>query len=136
MIKPIMHDPTFLAQKSVPATVADQQVLVDLTDTLQAHQANCVGMAANMIGVSKQIIVCQVGPLILALVNPKITHKVGPYPATEGCLSLTGERTATRYQRITVQYLDQHFQPQTRQFTDFVAQIIQHEMDHCQGILI
>lgn len=136
MIKTINRDPTFLAQKSVPATSADQQVLQDLNDTLQAHAADCVGMAANMIGVNKQIIVCQMGPLVLPLVNPKITQKSGSYQASESCLSLSGERPAKRYKKITVQYLDQHFQPQIRQFTDFVAQIIQHEMDHCQGILI
>lgn len=136
MIKEIIHDQFFLAKKAQKATPADKQVIIDLLDTLRANQASCVGLAANMIGSTKRIIVCQAGPLALALVNPEIIQKSEAYQTTEGCLSLSGQRKTTRYQKITVRYWDQNFQEHTKKFSGFLAQIIQHEIDHCEGILI
>ncbi|MFC6169853.1 peptide deformylase [Loigolactobacillus jiayinensis] len=136
MNKPIMHDPTFLAQPAVPATKSDAAVITDLLDTLKANADRCVGMAANMIGVNKRIIVCQMGPLAVPMVNPVITKKSGLFTAEEGCLSLTGQRSTKRYKTITVNYADQNFQTHTQEFSGWVAQIIQHEVDHCAGILI
>ena len=136
MIRPIMHDPFFLAQKSEPATEADGQIMIDLLDTLRANLDRCVGMAANMIGVRKRVIVFCSGPLQMIMANPRITARSGPYEAEEGCLSLAGVRKAKRYQKITVQYQDQAFQPRVGVFEGFTAQIIQHEIDHCDGILI
>lgn len=136
MIKEIIRDQNFLSQPAKPATRQDLQVCQDLQDTLLAHQDHCVGLAANMIGAQKQIIIVLLGVLPVVLINPKITQQRGKYITQEGCLSLIGERPATRYQEITVTYLNKDFQPVTQQFTDFPAQIIQHEMDHCQGILI
>ncbi|MFD0896509.1 peptide deformylase [Loigolactobacillus binensis] len=136
MQQPIVHDPTFLAQKAVLATKADTPVITNLLDTLTANAANCVGMAANMIGVNKRIIVCQMGPLAVPLVNPVITKKSGAFTTEEGCLSLTGQRSTTRYQQITVKYTDQNFNAQQQVFSGWIAQIIQHEIDHCEGILI
>ncbi len=136
MIRPIMKDVFFLQQKSAPATEADRQVIVDLLDTLRANAAGCVGMAANMIGVHKRIIVVNLGLMNLAMVNPQITWKRGPYTAEEGCLSLAGTRKTTRYEEIEVSYLDQNFKPQRQKFNGWTAQIIQHEVDHCDGILI
>ena len=131
-----MHDPLFLAQKSAPATQADAQVITDLTDTLRANLGRCVGMAANMIGVSRRIIVFCHGPVQMVMVNPVITAKSGEYEAEEGCLSLPGARKTKRYQKITVSYLDRQFRKQSGTFEGFTAQIIQHEIDHCDGILI
>ncbi len=136
MIKPIVRDQLFLSQKSQPATRMDMQVILDLKDTLQANSDRCVGLAANMIGVSKRILVCAVGPMMLILVNPKILSREGPYETHEGCLSLDGERPAKRYRTIRVGYQDENFHPQERTFMGFPAQIIQHEMDHFEGILI
>jgi len=136
VIRPIVHDPFFLGQKSEPATEADRQLLADLLDTLRANLDRCVGMAANMIGERKRVIVFCNGPLQMLMVNPRITAKSGPYEAEEGCLSLAGVRKTKRYQRITVQYQDMAFQPRTGSFAGFTAQIIQHEIDHCDGILI
>ncbi len=136
MIKPIMKDVFFLQQKSEPATEADRQVIVDLLDTLRANAAGCVGMAANMIGVHKRIIVVNLGLMNMAMVNPQITWKRDPYEAEEGCLSLAGTRKTTRYEEIEVAYLDQNFKPQRQKFNGWTAQIIQHEVDHCDGILI
>lgn len=136
MIKPIMRDPAFLAQKSQPATINDAAVITDLLDTLRANADRCVGMAANMIGIQKNIIVCQMGPLAAPLVNPVIIKRSGPYQTEEGCLSLTGQRSTTRYQTITVNFENQNFQPQQQTFSGWIAQIIQHEIDHCNGILI
>jgi peptide deformylase len=136
MIRPIIHDPLFLAQKSEPATEADRQIIVDLAETLNANLDRCVGMAANMIGERKRVILFCNGPMLMAMVNPRITAKDGEYEAEEGCLSLTGVRKTKRYQKITVQYLDAQFRPRTGTFTGFTAQIIQHEIDHCDGILI
>ena len=136
MIRPIVHDPFFLGQKSAPATEADRQVMTDLTDTLRANLDRCVGMAANMIGERKRVIVFCNGPLLTLMVNPRITAKSGPYDTEEGCLSLAGVRKTKRYQKITVSYQDTAFQPRTGTFDGFTAQIIQHEIDHCDGILI
>ncbi|MBQ9196093.1 MAG: peptide deformylase [Clostridia bacterium] len=136
MIRPIVHDPLFLAQKSEPATEADRQIITDLLDTLRANLDRCVGMAANMIGERKRVIAFCSGPMQMIMINPKITAKSGPYDAEEGCLSLAGMRKTMRYHRITVSYQDQSFRPRTGEFTGFTAQIIQHEIDHCDGILI
>lgn len=136
MIKNINHDQKTLSQKATPATKADAQIVIDLLDTLKANQERCVGMAANMIGENKQIIVCQVGPLFFAMLNPKIVAKAKPYQTKEGCLSLPTITQTTRYDKITVTYQDENFKPQKQEFTGFTAQIIQHEVDHLQGILI
>ena len=136
MNRQIVHDPLFLAVKSEPATEADKQVIVDLLDTLRANLDRCVGMAANMIGVRKRIIVFCNGPMQMIMVNPKIISRTGEFEAEEGCLSLTGIRKTKRYQRTTVEYQDQAFRQRTGTFEGFTAQIIQHEIDHCNGILI
>ena len=136
MIKPIMRDPLFLAQKSEPATEKDKQVIQDLLDTLRANLDHCVGMAANMIGVKKNIIVVAAGPFQFAMVNAQITKKTGPFQTEEGCLSLEGVRSCTRYKEIEVEYLDQNFKPQRGTYTGWTAQIIQHELDHVAGIVI
>lgn len=136
MIKPIMKDPLFLGQNSIEADKSDLQVVQDLIDTLNAHKDACVGMAANMIGVKKQIIVVQTGFFILAMINPEIVNKSTPYRAEEGCLSLTGVRKTTRYKEIEVTYLDKDFKKQQGMFEGQTAQIIQHEIDHCNGIII
>ena len=136
MVKPIMKDIFFLAQKSVPATPSDAGVITDLLDTLRANSAHCVGLAANMIGVKKRIIVVSLGFANLAMVNPQIVRKDTPYETEEGCLSLVGVRKTKRYQNIEVTYLDQNFKPQRQKFSGWTAQIIQHEIDHCNGILI
>ena len=136
MVKQIVRDPLFLQQKSEPATEADAQVIVDLMDTLRANLDCCVGMAANMIGVKKQIIVFAAGPFIIPMVNPVITAKSGKYETEESCLSLDGARPCVRYKEIEVDYLDQDFQPQHGKYKDFTAQIIQHEIQHFSGELI
>ena len=196
MIKPIMKDEAFLAIKSAPATKMDTQVAQDLKDTLQAYSDRCVGMAANMIGVkkniiivnmgfidvvmfnpvivskhdmyeteegclsldgvrkttryqeipyttlfrsigvSKNIIIFAIGPAQIVMYNPKITKKSRPYKVKEGCLSLDGERNTTRYENITVEYQDESFKKCKQSYSGFVAQIIQHEIDHCNGIII
>lgn len=136
MIRPIVHDPQQLQTSATPATRADAGVITDLLDTLKAHQDNCMGMAANMIGQNKRIIVILVGAFPIALVNPQIRQQRDAFQTEEGCLSLDGQRPTTRYQTITVDYLDQQFIPHHQEFTGFVAQIIQHEVDHCNGILI
>ena len=136
MIKQIVRDPLFLQQKSAPATKDDAQVIVDLMDTLKANSDRCVGMAANMIGVKKQIIVVAAGPFIIPMVNPVITSKSGRYETEESCLSLDGVRPCVRYKEIEVDYLDQNFKPQHEKYTDFIAQIIQHEIQHFSGELI
>lgn len=136
MVKQIVRDPLFLRQKSEPATKEDKQVITDLMGTLRANQERCVGMAANMIGVRKQIIVVAVGPLIVPMVNPVITRKSGKYETEEGCLSLDGVRPCTRYKEIEVEYLDQDFKKKHGKFNDFTAQIIQHEIQHFSGELI
>ena len=136
MIRPIIHDPLFLAQRSEPASESDRQIMIDLLDTLRAHLDGCVGMAANMIGEKKRIIALCNGPIQMVMVNPVITAKSGMYETEEGCLSLAGVRKTKRYRKITVLYQDQLFRKRTGTFEGFTAQIIQHEMDHCDGILI
>ncbi|MDB8551776.1 peptide deformylase [Turicibacter sanguinis] len=136
MIRPIMKDEKFLAQKSVPATKADLAVVEDLIDTLRANLERCVGMAANMIGIKKRIIVFAVGEIIVPMINPVIVKKEKSYVTEESCLSLVGFRETTRYETIEVEYLDKQFNKQKGTFTGFVAQIIQHEIDHCNGIII
>ena len=136
MIQPIMHDPLFLAQKSAPATPKDAPVARDLLETLTAHADGCVGMAANMIGVLKRIIAVEAEDGYLVLFNPVILKKSGQYEAEEGCLSLDGERKTVRYKTIKVKYFNENFKQIKRSFSDFTAQIIQHEIDHCNGILI
>lgn len=136
MVKPIMKDPLFLAQKSEPATEMDKQVIQDLLDTLRANLDHCVGMAANMIGVKKNIIVIAAGPFQFAMVNAKITKKSGAFKTEEGCLSLEGVRPCTRYKEIEVDYLDQDFKPQHGKYSGWTAQIIQHELDHVNGVVI
>ena len=136
MIRTIMHNPLFLAMKSEAATETDRQIITDLTDTLRANLDRCVGMAANMIGERKRIIVFCNGPMQMIMVNPQISAKSGAYETEEGCLSLAGMRKTKRYRKITVNYQDQEFHPRTGTFEGFTAQIIQHEIDHCNGILI
>lgn len=136
MVKTIVKDPLFLAQKSVNATEADKQVVTDLLDTLRANLDHCVGMAANMIGVKKNIIVVAAGPVQVAMINPVIKRKSGAFQTEEGCLSLEGVRPCTRYQEIEVEYLDQSFKKQHGKYSGWTAQIIQHEIDHCNGIVI
>ena len=136
MIRPIMKDEKFLAQKSVPATKADLAVVEDLIDTLRANLERCVGLAANMIGIKKRIIVFAIGEIIVPMINPVIVKKEKSYVTEESCLSLVGFRETTRYETIEVEYLDKQFNKQKGTFTGFVAQIIQHEIDHCNGIII
>ena len=136
MVKPVMKDVLFLGQKSAPATPDDISVADDLTDTLKAHSAECVGMAANMIGVRKRIIVVDLGGMTLEMFNPRIISRSFPYEAVEGCLSLYGARSVTRYKNIKVEWKTRAFQTRTQTFTGLIAQIIQHEIDHCNGILI
>ena len=136
MVKQIVRDIFFLGQPSEPATKADIQVGKDLQDTLQANRERCVGMAANMIGVKKNIIVVNIGFANLVMFNPRIIKKIKPYETEEGCLSLVGVRKTTRYEEITVEYEDMNFKKQKGTYLGFVAQIIQHEIDHCNGIVI
>ena len=136
MVKPIMKDIFFLSQKSEESTKEDLQIGKDLEDTLEANREGCVGMAANMIGVSKNIIIFAIGPAQIVMYNPKITKKSRPYKVKEGCLSLDGERNTTRYENITVEYQDESFKKCKQAYSGFVAQIIQHEIDHCNGIII
>ena len=136
MIKPIVKDVLFLGQKSGPAVKADLPLAEDLQDTLAANRERCVGMAANMIGVKKRAIIVSMGLISVVMFNPVITKKDGPYEAEEGCLSLTGVRKTTRYEAITLEYIDVEWKRQRRTFTGWTAQIIQHEVDHLEGILI
>ncbi|HBF74529.1 MAG TPA: peptide deformylase [Lactobacillus sp.] len=136
MIKQINHNQAFLSRKATRATEADMQAVTDLVDTLKANTNRAVGLAANMIGVNKRIIAIQLGVLSIPMINPEITKKSGPYEATEGCLSLEGQRKTTRYKDIEVTYQDQNFKSHTQTFKDFTAQIIQHEVDHTNGVLI
>ena len=136
MIQKIMRDEAFLSQKAEPATLEDLPVAQDLLDTLTAHKDGCVGMAANMIGVCKRIIVFDNEGKYMVMFNPDIIKKSEPYEAEEGCLSLTGIRKAKRWQSIKVQYQNEQFQTRFKTFTGWTAQIIQHEIDHCEGVLI
>ena len=136
MVKPITKDPIFLAQKSAPATILDLPVAQDLKDTLEAHREGCVGMAANMIGVSKRIIVFDDHGSATVMFNPEIDKCSGAYEAEEGCLSLSGVRKTRRWRQIKVQYQNERFETRLKTYTGFTAQIIQHEIDHCNGVLI
>ena len=136
MIKPIVKDIFFLAQKSEPATQADIQVGIDLQDTLQANRVGCVGLAANMIGVKKNIIIINMGFVDVVMFNPVITNKDTPYETEEGCLSLSGVRKTTRYENIVVEYYDMQWKKQTMKLSGWTAQICQHEVDHLYGIII
>ena len=136
MVREIMRDEAFLSQKAEPATLEDLPVAQDLLDTLTAHKDGCVGMAANMIGVCKRIIVFDNEGKYMVMFNPEIIKKSGPYEAEEGCLSHTGTRKAKRWQSIKVQYQNEQFQIRFKTFTGWTAQIIQHEIDHCEGVLI
>lgn len=132
----IIRDQLFLSQKSTSANRADLKVAEDLRDTLLANRDKAVGLAANMIGKNKRIIAFYVGLLPLVMLNPQITKKSGEYLTEEGCLSLSGERKTKRYRTITVTYQDMNLNTKTQEFTDFIAEVIQHEVDHCEGILI
>lgn len=136
MIRPIMTNEFFLSQPSEPASASDVCVGQDLLDTLSAHREECVGMAANMIGVRKSIIVFAEGESLRLMFNPKIIKATGEYAAKEGCLSLQGQRSAKRFRVITVRFCDSGFVQHEQRFSGFTAQIIQHEIDHCNGILI
>ena len=137
MVRELMHDPIFLSLKSEIATKDDLPVAQDLLDTLSAHKDGCVGMAANMIGVKKRIICFDNEGTYMTMFNPQILKKSGPYDTEEGCLSLLGgPRKCKRYQTIKVQWQTAEMQTRIKTFTGFPAQIIQHEIDHCDGILI
>ena len=136
MQQKIVKDVLFLQQKSEPATKLDLYLAQDLQDTLLAHQENCVGIAANMIGVRKRAIIFQYGLVPVVMFNPVLLSKSGPYQAEEGCLSLSGSRLTTRYQEITVEYLDRNWELQNMTLNGLPAQICQHELDHLEGILI
>ena len=136
MIREICKDEFFLSQKSEPATADDLAIAQDLLDTLAAHKDGCVGMAANMIGVNKRIIAFDNIGTYMVMFNPVIVKKSAPYDAEEGCLSLTGKRTARRWRSIKVQWQNERLQTRLRTFTGWTAQIIQHEIDHCDGVLI
>lgn len=137
MVRELIHDPVLLARRSEPAGPQDLPAAQDLLDTLAAHADSCVGMAGNMIGVYRQIIVfdCEGKPMLM--LNPRIVRSSGPYETQEGCLSLLGgPRKTLRYEKIKVHYQTLDFQPRLKTFTGWTAQIIQHEIDHCNGILI
>ena len=137
MVRELMHDPIFLAQKSVPATAADLETAQDLLDTLTFHKEGCVGMAANMIGVCKRIIVFDNEGSYMTMLNPQILKASGEYETEEGCLSLLGgPRKTKRFRKIKVQYQNLQMQVRIKTFEGWTAQIIQHEIDHCNGILI
>lgn len=136
MIRTIIHDPIVLAKKSLPATGEDTSLADDLCDTLRANAEKCVGMAANMIGVSKRIIVFSDGEAIGEMFNPEIVQCKDPFDTEEGCLSLSGVRPVRRYRTIKVRYQTRTMQTRLKTFTGWTAQIIQHEIDHCNGILI
>lgn len=136
MIQPICRDRLFLSRKSLPATQEDLPIAQDLRDTLAAHREGCVGMAANMIGKPKRMIIFTDNGVDTVLLNPEIIKCSGPYEAEEGCLSLDGIRKTIRYQSIKVRYQNEAFQTRLKTWTGWSAQIIQHEIDHCNGILI
>ena len=137
MIKELMHDPIFLGQKSENATIEDLEVARDLLETLIAHKEGCVGMAANMIGVKKRIIAFLSGNDYMVMFNPEIIKASDAYETEEGCLSLLGGvRKTKRYKKIKVQYQSEDFKVRMKTFEGWTAQIIQHEIDHCNGVLI
>lgn len=132
----IIHDQLFLSQKSTSANRADLKIAEDLRDTLLANRDKAAGLAANMIGKNKRIIAFYIGPLPLVMLNPQIIRRSGEYLTSEGCLSLNGERKTKRYKIITVTYQNMSLETKTQEFTGFIAEVIQHEIDHCEGILI
>ncbi len=137
MVKPIVHDVMFLMRRSTPATLSDIPHAQDLLDTLKAHAGECVGLAGNMIGVSKCIIVFYDGAVPMVMLNPRIvSHSAASYEAEEGCLSLDGTKKTRRYERIEVEYECMQLKKHKGTYTGFASQIIQHEIDHCNGILI
>ena len=136
MVREIMKDEVFLAEASEKATAEDTEIARDLLETLEAHKAGCVGMAANLIGVRKRIIAFDNEGSYMVMFNPEIVKKSGAYEAEEGCLSLTGTRKTRRWQSIKVQYQNEKMQIRLKTFTGWTAQIIQHEIDHCNGIII
>ena len=136
MIREICRDETFLSQKAAPATADDLATAQDLLDTLTAHKDGCVGMAANMIGVNKRIIAFDNAGTYMVMFNPVIVRQSGPYEAEEGCLSLSGVRKTKRFQTVKVQWQNEKFQTRLKTFTGWTAEIIQHEIDHCEGIVI
>ena len=136
MVRAVVKDILFLGQKSKPATQQDVAIIDDLLDTLKANEKHCVGMAANMIGETKRIIVYSTGIVDIPMINPVIINKSKPYETQEGCLSLTGVRKTIRYESIEVEYMDRNFKKQKTEFSGWTAQIIQHEIDHCDGIII
>ena len=136
MIREIIHDPIFLSRKSAEATADDVHIALDLADTLRANLDRCVGMAANMIGESKRIIAIVRGPMIITMLNPKILAKSGEYETEEGCLSLAGTRKTKRWKNIRGSWQDVNMKDHTEVMDGFQAQIVQHEVDHCDGILI
>ena len=137
MIRELIHDPLFLARKSTDVTAEDLAVAQDLLDTVTFHRETCVGMAANMIGVTKRVIVFADGKDFTLMLNPEIISRSGPYEAEEGCLSLLGgPRKTTRYEKIKVRYQNLQLQTRLKTYTGWTAQIIQHEVDHCNGVLI
>ena len=136
MIREICRDETFLAQKAAPATADDLATAQDLLDTLTAHKDGCVGMAANMIGVCKRIIAFDNDGTYMVMFNPVIVRQSGPYETQEGCLSLSGVRKTKRFQTVKVQWQNEKFQTRLKTFTGWTAEIIQHEIDHCEGSLI
>lgn len=136
MVREIMRDTEFLAQPSAPATAEDVSVAEDLLETLQAHKDGCVGMAANMIGIAKRIIAFECDGGYMVMFNPEIIRQSEPFEAEEGCLSLTGTRKTKRYRSIKVRYQNEKMQTRFKTFNGWTAQIIQHEVDHCNGIII
>lgn len=136
MIRDICRDEAFLAQKAEPATPEDVQTAADLLETLEHHRDGCVGMAANMIGVNRRIIAFDNEGEYMLMFNPEIIKKSSPYEAEEGCLSLTGTRRTRRWQSIKVRWQNERFQERIKTFTGWTAEIIQHEIDHCEGIII
>ena len=136
MVRPIMRDIFFLRQKAQPATKEDKQIVQDLLDTLKANEAGCVGMAANMIGVKKRVIIVNIGFVNLVMFNPVLVSKSSPFQTEESCLSLEGNRPTKRYESIEVAYLDEQWMPKQLSFSGMPAQIIQHELDHLEVIII
>ena len=136
MVREIIHDPVLLSRKSSSAAAADVEIAVDLIDTLSAHLDHCAGLAANMIGRQKRIIAFCNGPLLIAMLNPEIISRSGEYETEEGCLSLEGKRKTKRYTTITVTWQDMKMKRHTGTLTGFPAQIVQHEIDHLDGVLV
>ena len=137
MVRELMHDPIFLGRKSAPATKEDLEIARDLMDTLAAHRETCVGMAANMIGSTRRIIAFDNGGILMVMLNPEIVKQSGEYETEESCLSLLGgPRKTRRFQKIKVRYQTLEFQTRLKTFEGWTAQIIQHEIDHCNGVLI